>query len=332
MTDTWTIKRVLDWTNEYLISKNCQNAKLSAEWLVGYVLQLTRIELYTNYDKSLSDDELNTLHDCVKRRAMGEPLQYISGQAAFRHITINVRKGVLIPRPETEVLVSELLARLPQPERKQAFDSCINEYGQSLIDGLGLQDYDAYAGEDTSEKRTITVADLCTGSGCIACSLAYEHPDIEVIATDISPDAVSLAQENAEILGLSEKVCVFESDLWAKIPNKYIGNLDAVISNPPYVPSRLLDNLPIEVTSFEPRVALDGGVNGLDFFNKIAGWSYTALRPGGVFAVELHEDCLDEAFDVAATIGFVNIAVKKDLAGKPRVLIAYTPMVDSFLA
>lgn len=339
--EQWTIKRALDWTRGFLAEKGCDNAKASAEWLIGACTGLSRLELYMDLDRPLSADELSQLHDHVKRRAMGEPLQYISGKAAFRHITLNVRKGVLIPRPETEVLVSELLACLPEPKRPCAIDSEISEYGELLsgdaraagiLEGCSTIDEDglesAISPQNTENER-IKVADLCTGSGCIACSLAYEHPGIDAIATDISPDAVHLARDNAKALGLEDRVQVVECDLGQGIDARYIGAFDAVVSNPPYVPSAVLAELPEEVVGFEPHLALDGGPDGLDLFRRITEWSRSALKPGGILAVELHETCLDEAAGFAASSGFGDIRIAYDLASRPRVLIARSHPISS---
>lgn len=332
----WTIKRALDWTCGFLAEKGCENAKASAVWLIGDVSNLSRLDIYMNLERPLSDDELSLLHDYVKRRAMGEPLQYISGKAPFRHIVLKVRRGVLVPRPETEVLVSELLSRLPEPERVYATDSAINEYGEPLRGASRTEETQEAARRADGQlegavppapRARIKVADLCTGSACIACSLAYEHPDIDVVATDISPEAVSLARENVCELGLAERVDVLECDLGSGIGQDLIGCLDAVVSNPPYVPSGLFGELSAEVTDFEPRVALDGGADGLDVFRRIAKWSLSALKPAGVLAVELYEDSLYDAKSLAEAMGFQDIRIANDLAGRPRVLTACSPTI-----
>ncbi|MDR0514615.1 MAG: peptide chain release factor N(5)-glutamine methyltransferase, partial [Coriobacteriaceae bacterium] len=155
---TWTIKAALDWTSGYLGHKGDENPRLSAQWLLGAATGLTRIELYTRFDQPLTLSEREALRGMVARRGAGEPLQYITGEVGFRHIALKVRAGVLIPRPETEVLVSEALACLPMPAPEE-----------------------------------VLIADLCTGSGCVACSIATEYPHARVLATDIDPDAVALA-------------------------------------------------------------------------------------------------------------------------------------------
>ena len=211
----WTVKSALDWTTEYLEGKGDENPLLSSQWLLGEATGLSRVQLYMNYDRPLSEDERGVLRDYVRRRGSGEPLQYITGEVAFRHITVKVRPGVLIPRPETEVLVSEVLAALPTPgprdvawnpeaaeqerEAVAAVKKALVEAGESVSPSENTESNEtaedvavggdfgrsSSAGMDETRK-SLLVADLCTGSGCIACSLAYEHPDVRVIATDIA--------------------------------------------------------------------------------------------------------------------------------------------------
>lgn len=292
MTDeTWTIQSTLEWTQGYLQRKGDENPLLSAQWLLSEVTSLSRLELYTNFERPLTQDERDVLRGYVSRRGAGEPLQYITGEVGFRHITVKVREGVLIPRPETEVLVSEALALLPHL-------------------GLDVQ----------GPSQPLLAADLCTGSGCIACSLAYENKDIKVYATDISQKAVALARENVEALALSDRVEVLESNLGSSIPGEMLGQFDLVISNPPYIPSAVLETLPSEVGDFEPSLALDGGEDGLDLVRPLLAWTKEALKPSGICALELHEGHLDEAADLARQSGFEAIRIIYDLAEKPRVL------------
>ena len=359
--DVWTIKAALDWTQGYLERKGDENPRLSAEWLLCEACGMRRVELYISFERPLSLEERDVLRGYVTRRGQGEPLQYITGEVAFRHIAVKVRRGVLIPRPETEVLVSEALALLPPAARRVARDSQIDAWKGDVLraaaeaideaqstgegergqgaGGAGANDElasvreacaeaVASAGADeggeapASAQRPLLVADLCTGSGCIACSIAYERPDARVIATDLSPEAVALARENASALGLSDRVRVEECDLGAGVPEAAMGRLDLVVSNPPYIPSAVMAEIPEEVTAFEPALALDGGADGLELFRREIEWCSRALRPGGGCAFELHETCLDAAADLARSIDFADVRIVRDLAGKPRVLTA----------
>lgn len=356
MTDIWTIKAALDWTIGYLEGKGDENPRLSAEWLLAEACGLSRIQLYVNFERPLSMDERDVLRGYVTRRGRGEPLQYITGEAAFRHITVKVRPGVLIPRPETEVLVSEALALLPPAQKRVALDSTIDAWEgdvliaaeaaaaeaaqaddtenpetlkqsrQAINDYLTSQQAEGESGDVPStaptKPRPLLVADICTGSGCIACSIAYERPDARLIATDIAPEAVALAKENAAELGLSDRVRIGQCDLGAGVPQAAMGRLDLVVSNPPYVPTAVLATIPREVANFEPTLALDGGADGNDVLRRLLPWTHAALRPGGGFAFELHETCLAQAADLAKQAGFTNVRIANDLAGRPRVLTA----------
>ena len=334
----WTIKKALEWTEGYLADKGDENPRLSAQWLLSEACGLSRTQLFINFDRPLSEDERGVLRGYVRRRGAGEPLQYITGEVAFRHITVKVRPGVLIPRPETEVLVSEVLAALPTPgprdvawnpeaaeqerEAVAAVKKALEEAGESASLSVGGDlGRPSAAGMDETRK-SLLVADLCTGSGCIACSLAYEHPDVRVIATDVAPEAVALAKENTEALGLADRVAVLQCSLGSGIGEKRMGTFDAVVSNPPYVPTAVMAGIPREVADFEPTLALDGGADGLDLFRPLAQWAARALKPGGVLACELYEGHMDAARAVAEQAGFVDVHIVDDLTGRPRVLVA----------
>ena len=342
--EIWTIKAALEWTEGYLARKGDENPRLSAEWLLGEACGLRRIELYTSFERPLSLEERDVLRAYVTRRGKGEPLQYITGEVAFRHIVVKVRPGVLIPRPETEVLVSEALALLPNAGRPCALDSRMTEAEtQELLEALaadseregveegaapdGSDDAAALVAADVASAAVdaalspLFVADLCTGSGCIACSIACEHPQTRVIATDIASGAVVLARENAEALGLADRVRVVQCDLGEGVPASALGRLDLVVSNPPYVPTAVLEGIPREVADFEPALALDGGADGLDVFRRLLVFCGCALKPSGAFAFELHETCLDAAACLAADAGFEDVRIVADLAGRPRVLV-----------
>lgn len=362
MGDMWTIKAALDWTVGYLERKGDENPRLSAEWLLSEACEMSRIQLYVSFDRPLSLEERDILRGYVTRRGKGEPLQYITGYAAFRHIQVKVRPGVLIPRPETEVLVSEALSLLPAAHRRVALDSTIDAWeGDALIAAEAAAEAAQDGSDDASETlkrsqqaisayldaqqdqgngdggdrpdgsavakpRPLLVADICTGSGCIACSVAYERPDTRVIATDIAPEAVALAKDNAAELGLSDRVRIEQGDLGSPVPAAAMGRLDLVVSNPPYVPTAVLAEIPREVADFEPALALDGGADGNDILRRLLPWTAAALRPGGGFAFELHETCLDAAAELARRAGFHQVRIVDDLAGRPRVLTGVKPV------
>lgn len=342
--EVWTIRAALEWCRGYLERKGDENPRLSAEWLLCEACGMRRVDLYVNFDRPLSLEEREVLRGWVSRRAAGEPLQYITGEVAFRHIAVKVREGVLIPRPETEILVSEALALLPAPQRRRAVDSTITQsqfdemrlaHMAKAVFGVADTDESSQAPADDSatdveipepaEDDVLYVADICTGTGCIACSIAYENPKTRVLACDISPDAIALAKENVASLGLAERVAVLCGNLGEPVGERFMGELSLVVSNPPYIPTEILKTLSAEVAEHEPELALDGGLDGLDLYRPLAKWAFLALASGGGFAVELHETCLDAAAEIAKSVGFTDIRIVPDLANRPRVLTARKP-------
>ena len=294
-TKPWTIKRVLDWTSGYLERKGDEHPRLSAEWLLANVCGLSRVELYVNFDKPLEAGELDAMHAAIERRAAGEPLQYVTGEMPFRHIVLKCERGVLIPRPETEVLVD-----------------------------AALEGVDAAAEKGDEEVGPVRVLEVGTGTGCIALSIASERPGTLVTATDLSPRAAELAARNREALGLEEAVDIIECDLASGVDPDLMGSFSVIVSNPPYIPTQVLrDEVPAEVADYEPELALDGGDDGLDVFRRLLELAPAALVPGGMLAVELFEGALDAAADlVRAQGGWGVVEVREDLTRRPRVLVA----------
>lgn len=354
MTDEiWTVKRILEWIEEYLAQHGDEKPSASARWLVAEALGISKMQLFLDLERPLTQDERAVLRDYTRRRGTGEPLQYITGTVDFRHITVKIRPGTLIPRPETEVLVSEALALLPAAEKPQnAFDDeLIKQYAKlSEADTIVEKPHVRESASDETEEaketqvnplkntslsqlahdadnppnepsdKELLVADICTGSGCIACSIAYEHPRTRVIATDISPTAVALARENVGDLKLNERVEVIECDLGSGVDPAIIGAFDLIVSNPPYIPTNTLAEIPREVTDFEPSLALDGGPDGLDAYRRLLSWCANALKPGGALAFELHETRVDQAAIEAEAAGFADVRIHRDLSNRPRIL------------
>lgn len=300
--EPWTIKRILDWTSGYLGRKGDEHPRLSAEWLLANVCGLSRVELYVNFDKPLEADELAAMHAAIERRAAGEPLQYVTGEMPFRHIVLRCEEGVLIPRPETEVLVDAAL---------EGVDAAVGRRS------AGEKDPDA-------ADDPVRVLEVGTGTGCIALSIASERPGTHVTATDLSPRAVALATRNREALGLEERVELVECDLASGVSPELMGTFSVLVSNPPYIPTAVLaSEVPAEVRDHEPALALDGGPDGLDVFRRLLELAPAALEPGGTLAVELFEGALDQAAELArAQGGWSLVEVREDLTHRPRVLVA----------
>ena len=354
--EVWTVRKILDWTCGYLERKGDEHPRLSAEWLLGNACGLSRIEIYMNFDRPLAENELALMRDAVRRRGAGEPLQYVTGDMPFRHIIVRCERGVLIPRPETEVLVDAALegvdaarergrvfsdgeeharARLAQ-EAAEAARTAEEEPKESGaaeatdVAGGTSETGEAEASEGTSDeplRESVPagprVLEVGTGTGCIALSIASERPGTTVWATDLSEVAVPLARRNRDALGLTDVVRIRECDLAAGVPQALMGTFSVLVSNPPYIPSAVVPTLPYEVQGFEPHLALDGGVDGLDLFRRILGLAPLALMPGGMLCVELFEENVHAAADLTrAQGGWQTVEVREDLTHRPRVLVA----------
>ncbi len=279
--EIWTVQRTMNWCVEYLERHGDEHPTRSAEWLMSAATGLSRVEIYAYYDRPLSVEERDTLRESLRRRGAGEPLQYVTGEVGFRHIILRTAKGVLIPRPETEMLVELVLERIKGIEQPR-------------------------------------ILEVGCGTGCISLSLAKEA-GAQVTATDISPDAVACATRNVEALELGEHVQIVETDCVDGIE----GPFDVLVSNPPYIPTAVMEELDEEVVGYEPHLALDGGADGLDFFDRLIEAAPSLLVPGGLFAFELHETCLEEAARRANNAGFCNVQIVDDLTGKRRFLIGH---------
>ena len=338
--EPWTIRRTLDWTRGYLGSKGDEHARLSAEWLLSNVTGLSRVNLYVNYDKPLAPDELKRLHGLIERRAAGEPLQYVTGEMPFRHIVLTCAPGVLIPRPETEVLVDvvlEHLDSLPSPASAAVPDPALDPVPDPAVDPVPDPAVDPAPdpvpdpavdpppdpASDVATPSGPRVLELGCGTGCISLSIASERPGTSVVATDISPEAVELATRNRDALGLGDVVELVECDLAEGVDLEGDGPFDVLVSNPPYIPTQVVSTLPNEVAGFEPHLALDGGADGLDVFRRIVDLAPEALAPGGLLACELFEESLGAAADILRERGgWVDVRIIQDLTHRDRIIAA----------
>lgn len=383
--ETWTIRRCLDWTRDYLKDRGDERPRLSAEWLLSGVTGLSRTEIYVNFDKPMSSEELAAMHTAVVRRAKGEPLQYIIGETSFRTIDVMCEPGVLIPRPETELLVEEVLAYLdrevigaapaaargrvelpwnaeveaalqaeiaaakekdeaPVVERElrdDDFDTL--EDGEGTIETADGAEGDADVlgaapveeGEfsegapaqdgESGQIRCARVLEVGCGTGCISLSIASERSGrAQCVAIDIEPRAVDLSIRNRDALGISPAdVDVRLGNLVSPLNRETEwGTFDVLVSNPPYIPSAVMESLPHEVADFEPALALDGGADGLDIFRRLVNAAPHMLRPGGLLACELYEGHLDAAADLCRSAGMHDVRIVDDFTGRPRIVLA----------
>lgn len=286
----WTISRLLAVTADYLEAKGCDSPRLDAELLLGRALGVERVELYTQHDRPLCGEELDTYRELVSRRAKREPVAYILGNAAFRYLELEVTPAVLIPRPETEELVEAALDRLKQ----------------------------TYLPGDRTEPL---IADVGTGSGAIALSLAREA-GVRVLARDCSGEALAVAERNRQSLALDDRVILEEADLLDGVADDA---LRMVICNPPYVAAGDLRGLEPEVSFFEPAGALEAGPDGLDVYRRLVPEAGRALGPGGAMMLEVGAGQAQAVTGLAEDAGFVRVEVVKDLAGHKRIVQAVRP-------
>jgi release factor glutamine methyltransferase len=288
---TWTILELINWSKDYLAEKGFENARLETELLLGHVLSLPRIELYLQYERQLSEHDLAGYKTLLKRRLTGEPVQYVTGTAGFMLADFEVTPDVLIPRPETEALVEVAARLLAEPLGRAAADVPI-------------------------------LADIGTGSGVIAVTLAQKFPNARVVATDVSPEALAVAARNAERTGVAGRVTFVEGTGLAPLFELGLGgSVSGLVSNPPYVRSCDMDGLPVEVRDFEPRLALDGGSDGLDCLRSIVKDVPMALVDGGIVAFEFGDG---QAHDVRSLLEPLmdSVVVHRDYAGRDRIATA----------
>ncbi len=286
----WTVERVLTWTRGYFERKQLDSPRLSAELIIAHVLDLPRIKLYTNYLQPLTDAELARLRELVKRAGEEEPIGYLTGRAHFFSLEFDVGPGVLIPRPDTETLVEQVM---------------------SLI-------------KHTPGFESPRVLDLCTGSGAIAIAIAYHAKTSQVVATDISDHAIAIARKNIDRHQLADRVTLLQGDLYGAL-DQYIDKtpFDIIAANPPYIATPQMQSLPRNVRDYEPHLALDGGPDGLDPHRRILQGATDRLRAGGRILLEIAFDQQDAAMETISKYdAFTDAKVLRDHAGHPRVLAA----------
>lgn len=280
MSETWTTLKVLDWTSQRFGQAGFESARLEAQVLLAHVLGCDRVGLYTRFDQPLQAEELATFRELIKRRLASEPLAYLVGEQEFWSLPFRVDARVLIPRCDTETLIEVVL-------------------------------------DDTPERDAPhRVADIATGSGAVAITLARELPNAAVIATDVSADALALARDNAARNGVEARVELRQGDLLGPLAGDTV---DILVANLPYIPTGDLAGLPADVRR-EPRLALDGGADGLDLVRHLVHGAPEALAPGGLLALE---HGFDQGPAVAAIIAargaFSEPTLRKDLGKQPRV-------------
>lgn len=278
-----TVLEVIQRSTEFLTRKGVESPRLQVELLLAHVLKMPRMKLYLNFDRRLSEQELETLRGLVKRRSEREPLQHIVGTTSFCGFEFRVNRDVLIPRPETELLA---------------------ERAWKFLEG----------------RESPTVLDFGTGSGCLAITIALNAPTATVHTVDVSEAALVVARENSVRLGAGDRVVFHAGDGFAAVPAELM--FDLLVSNPPYIASAEIETLEPEVRDFDPRLALDGGADGLDFYRRLAKEGRSRLKPGGQLMIELGAGQHGDVSRLFTNEGWTVEAVEKDYAGVERILIA----------
>lgn len=281
----WTVLSMLEWATDYFKEKGVPSPRMSIEWILADVLQIKRLDIYLQYDRPLSTDNLNTIRPMIKRRAVHEPLQYITGYTDFMSERFKVTPDVLIPRPETEQLVEILINR--------------------------------YQSESTEE---LNLLDIGTGSGCIPVSIKKQNPAWICAGLDISADAVAIAKENAA--ANKTEVDIFEGDLFnlAEIPALYNRSWDIIISNPPYITELEKKEMEAQVVDYEPSVALFHE-SPASVYEKIA--EFAAANNASLF-LEINNRFSAEILDIISRF-YKDAHLEEDLDGNKRFIIALRP-------
>ena len=313
-----TVLEAIQKSADFLAKKGVESPRLQTELLLAHLLKLPRMKLYLNFERVLTPVETDALRELVKRRGQREPLQHITGSTSFCGFEITVNRRALVPRPETELLAES---------------------------GWQWLEFTLQRVPEQPKGWTPTALDFGTGTGCIAIALAAKCPSAKIVATDISPDALALAGQNAARNNVADRIEFVQGDGFAafqsegrvtRVPNSEIEakirdscnspllkmEFDLIISNPPYIPSAEIATLQSEVRDFDPRGALDGGADGLDFYRKLAAEAKPFLKPGGKIMLEFGDGQADALRTIFEAEKWIVEAVKEDYSHRARILIA----------
>lgn len=286
-TEAWTVGRLLQWTTDFLKQKDSTSPRLDAEVLLATARNCQRIELYTAFDEQPTEAIRDKFRGLVRRRAEGEPVAYLVGHREFYSLAFQVTRDVLIPRPETELLVVALLDAAKE---------------------LGVR------------QSSLSIADVGTGSGIVAVCAAKHLPNCRVTAIDVSPKALAVAQANIETHGVGDRVELVESDLFSQVDDR---QFDLIASNPPYVSEPEMRELRSEVAGYEPHLALCGGPTGTEIIRRLVPAAAERLASGGYLLLEVSPMIEQQVHQIIEEHGgFETPRTLMDMAGLPRVVVA----------
>jgi release factor glutamine methyltransferase len=282
--DRWTVRRILEWTTAHLQKHGSETPRLDAEILLAHARRCPRVQLYVQFDQELTAEQRAVMRDLVKRRANREPVAHLVGHREFFSLDFEVTKDTLIPRPDTETLVVELLGLArPHPEPR--------------------------------------VLEIGTGTGCIAVSAAVNRPAAKITATDVSEAALEVARRNAAKHGVAERIAFLQGDVFA--PLAAADRFELIVSNPPYVSEAEFPTLQAEVARHEPKLALVSGPDGLGLIRRLLAESPQHLVPGGALLIEIAPEQASAVETLANATGrYAGVRVVKDLSRAERVVIA----------
>lgn len=293
--DPWTTRRLLAWMADAFTRKELDSPRLLSEMLMAHVVGCDRLKLYMEQDRPASPLERESLRELVARALKHEPVQYLVGEAWFFGLPFHVDPRVLIPRPGTETMVEEVLQHLR-----------------------------ARHGASATKGENVMIADVCTGSGCIAVALLKNLPAARAVATDISQDALEIARKNAARHGVSDRLDLLEGDLLQPLldypASRGAATFDYLLSNPPYIPDHEWGAVAPNVKAHEPHLALRGGVDGLDYVRRVIAEGPRFVKDGGLVLVEVADSHAAMAPTLMTDAGLVDVRILKDFEGLPRVV------------
>ncbi len=295
------------------------HARLDAETLLLHLIGKNKAWLMAHADDDFAGCTAIHYASLLERRRKGEPIQYITGECEFYGIPFRVTPDVLIPRPETELLVEQCLAlatRSGAPNLEEMWEEPQN-LGAPSIPRILRNGW-----ETTNPASPIRILDVGTGSGAVAVALASQLPNTSVTATDVSKNALAIARENANRNKIADRIRFLEGDLLAPVASE---SFNIVVSNPPYIPATDRDSLSVEVRDHEPALALFAGDDGLSIYRRLIPQAFAALVPGGFIALEIGYAQQPAIHSLLATAGFTDLQFTPDLQGIPRVAIARRP-------